>query len=152
MSSASKSSNLAQKAQKFQEKQQLKEQSLAAEVTATFLAQRLEYGPDLDEKGQELLSEPGVLKGTPAQTAEARELASMAWCHALTVEVSRGHFHLPVPGVSEHTLRTMKFGLVNLLRRGFFVRRCEVENVDGGLDVDIVLVPFLGKVKKDGKE
>ena len=141
--SSSASSNLAQKAQKFQQKKQQKQHSMEEELKAAFRAQRVEHGLDLDEKGQELLSEPGVLKGTPAQTAEARELAAMAWSHVLTEEVSRGHFHLPVPDVSEHTLRTMNYGLVNLLRRRFFVKRCDVAIVDGGLNVDIVLCPFL---------
>lgn len=137
------SSTLVQKAMKFQEKQQQKQKSMKEELTAAFLAQRVEHGTDLDEKGQELLGEQGVLKGTQAQTAVARELAAMAWTHVLTEEVSNDHFHMPVPGVSEKTLRTMEYGLVNLLRRGFFVKKCVVEIVEGGLDVDIALFPYL---------
>jgi hypothetical protein len=55
----------------------------------------------------------------------------------------QGNFFFPVGEINQRTLMTMKFGLNNLLRKGFFVRRCEVESVDGGLDVDVTLYPFL---------
>ena len=142
-SSSSSSTKLAQKAQQFQNKKAQKDAELARKMAEAFLSQRVEHGADLEETGKALLSEPGVLKGTTTQNAEPVELAAMAWDHILTEEVSAGHFFLPIGEVNQKTLQTMKYALNNLLRRGFFVKRCEAENVDGGLDVDVTLYPFL---------
>jgi hypothetical protein len=141
-SSSSSSSKLAQKAHQFQKQKAEKEADLARRMAEAFLSQRVEHGADLEEAGKALLNEPGVLKGTPAQNAEAVKLAACCWEHILEGEV-QGHFFLPVGEINQRTLMTMKFGLNNLLRKGFFVRRCEVESVDGGLDVDVTLYPFL---------
>lgn len=144
MSSASSSSSkLAQTAQKFQNKKAEREAELARKIAEAFLSQRVEHGADLEEAGKALLNEPDVLKGTTTQNAEAVELAAMCWEHILTREVNHGHFFLPVGEINAKTQMTMKYALNNLLRRGFFVKRCEVESVDGGLDVEVTLYPFL---------
>ncbi len=144
MSSASSSSSkLAQTAQKFQNKKAEREAELARKIAEAFLSQRVEHGADLEEAGKALLNEPGVLKGTTTQNAEAVELAAIAWGYLLENEVSQGHFFLPVGEINAKTQMTMKYALNNLLRRGFFVKRCEVESVDGGLDVEVTLYPFL---------
>jgi hypothetical protein len=142
MSSSSSSSKLAQKAQQFQKQKAEKEADLARRMTEAFLSQRVEHGADLEEAGKALLNEPGVLKGTPAQNAAAVQLAAWCWEHILQGEV-QGNFFFAVGEIDQRTLKTMKYGLNNLLRKGFFVRRCEVESVDGGLDVDVTLYPFL---------
>jgi len=144
MSSASSSSSkLAQQAQKFQNKKAQKDAELARKMAETFLSQRVEHGADLEEAGKALLNEPGVLKGTTTQNAEAVELAATCFEHILTEEVNNGHFFLPVGEIDTRIRMTMKYALNNLLRRGFFVKRCEVESVDGGLDVEVTLYPFL---------
>ena len=142
-SSSSSKSNLAQKAQKFQNKRAQKEVDLARKMAEAFLSQRVEHGADLEEAGKALLNEPGVLKGTTTQNAEAVELAATCWEHILTDEVCKGHFFLPVGEINQRTLMTMKYALNNLLRRAFFVNMCEAESVDNGLDVEVTLYPFL---------
>ena len=142
-SSSSSSSKLAQTAQKFQNKKAQKDAELARKMAEAFLSQRVEHGADLEEAGKALLNEPDVLKGTTTQNAEAVDLAAACWEHILTEEVCQGHFFLPVGEINVKTRTTMKYALNNLLRRGFFVKRCEVESVDGGLDVEVTLYPFI---------
>ena len=142
-SSSSSSSKLAQTAQKFQNKKAQKDAELARKMAEAFLSQRVEHGADLEEAGKALLNEPDVLKGTTTQNAEAVDLATACWEHILTEEVNHGHFFLPVGEIDTRIRTTMKYALNNLLRRGFFVKRCEVESVDGGLDVEVTLYPFI---------
>ena len=139
----SSSSKLAQKAQQFQNKKAEKDAELARKIAEAFLSQRVEHGTDLEEAGKALLNEKDVLKGTPSQNAEAVDLATTCWEFILTDEVRQGHFFLPVGEINAKTRLTMKYALNNLLRRGFFVKRCEVESVDDGLDVEVTLFPFL---------
>ena len=116
---------------------------MARKMAEAFLSQRVEHGADLEEAGKALLNEPGVLKGTTTQNAEAVELAATCWEHILTDEVCKGHFFLPVGEIDTRTMMTMKYALNNLLRRGFFVKMCEAESVADGLDVEVTLYPFL---------
>ena len=140
---ASSSSNLAQKAQQFKNKKAEKDAELARKLAEAFLSQRVEHGTDLEEKGKALLNEKDALRGTPSQNAEGVDLAATCWEYLVTEEVSQGHFFLPVGEINPKTRATMKYGLNKLLRLGFFVKVCEVESVDDGLDVEVTLYPFL---------